>query len=759
MRVNKKKLVELLILCAVAIVVVAVSLSVMFGSYNDYQAYYKASTKKPERAEKQVLDSIDAQLANGIEYFDNYLADVKNEHLVVTAHYTQGKNNFDEVLEPEKYSVSVPADFAVNGGTVTVKYKSKEATVDIVLTPVALVGMRIARAPFTIAYATGSTFSTNGMIVYAQYNDGSEKQITAADYLVDITTPLAKGATGHKLTYTEDGVTKEIEIPISVSDTVNNGAVKTIGAVEDCYAAAGSKLADVKPTLLITYESGNSLVIGDNDYTVTAADETVQIGKTYSISVQYSANKRVRATIPVAVRAHIEAETAKIVGGKTSSEASYTFEKGKFIPTGETPTFAGNFANAVKGGNEASLTITVDSVTDCYADITMYCGNSYIVRDDDGYYWMQPLKINTVLDLTINGEPVEISNDVVLKGCGPSETTGSSSSVYAPLYGVYYSFTFKAVKLSIGKNDIKFEFKSSTEGATTCWNESPSTMNIDWINVDAVGTEIPENPVVTAVEIVDTFKVEFGTDFDSLVVPVIGTLESGARFLLGSDLYTVTKPAGRAMLGKSYDITVALKSDASIKDTKTYTIEDEIKLEAEDAKFGQPSDGKIVAETANEYTLVEGDDGSTEWVPGDMVTVVKGMDWTATNKSECSLTFTFSAIEGEYALKIRCDNAYYFTDGDPATGAFYTLDCNLADVINVYVNGTKVSLDAEAVVPAIAMASDSTWYVFFELPLAKVHLNDGANTIVIEGNRSSTVKNKWKEISVPRIDWIKLVAA
>ena len=251
----------------------------------------------------------------------------------------------------------------------------------------------------------------------------------------------------------------------------------SVSAADECIALVGTDITEVKPLLKITYESGNSKLIG-NDYTVLNPSETLRFGKAYALDVKYNGNPRIVASVPVVVRDHIEAEDTVIVGGKKNTETSYLFEGGKFIADADV-TFAGDFSREVNKGNEGSFTTVIESYSDCMASITMRCGNSYTSRDDNGYYWMKPLQINSILDLTVNGEPVQIGNNVVLKGCGPSESNTSSSSNYAPLFGVYYEFTFGNVALSAGNNEIKFNFKTSTLGEKNCWGELLSTMNVD----------------------------------------------------------------------------------------------------------------------------------------------------------------------------------------------------------------------------------------------------------------------------------------
>lgn len=571
------RLIEKIALGAVALIAAAVVLGTLLSSFFSWKKVFDAAKVKPERPPKTVLQSIDAALAEGKFYFDNNLASVKNDDLIVTAHYLTGEEESDEVIAPDKYDVSVPSDFTANGGTVTVTYKGKKATLEIALVQVALDRLEMTQAPFTVAYKTGDRFSYEGMEIYAVYNDGSRKLITATDYVTDIMTPLAVDDTVHSVAYTDGEVTKTLDVPIKVADDFNNGRVESIAAAAVCYADQGDDISKLVPSVKRIYASGNSELT--SDFTVTNESEAVCLGKSYTLNVVYNGDTRKKAEIPVIVRAHIEAETATIVGGKTNSEASYVFEKGKFTPTGETPSFAGAFANAVKGGKEASISFDVTSHTDCTADIMLNCGNSYITRDDDGHYWMQPLQINTIMDMTVNGESVPIGNDVVLKGCGPSEQTGGSASVYAPLYGVYYTFTFGDVALECGINTVKLSFKNSTENAMTCWSESPSTMNVDWINIDVEGSKVSETAEIEDIEISENFSVGYGDDINETLgkIAVVGITSDGNRILLGADLYNLEVAEGTVSEGYfelgDYVLKATLKADETVSADLTFNID------------------------------------------------------------------------------------------------------------------------------------------------------------------------------------------
>ncbi|MBQ7323698.1 MAG: hypothetical protein IJW96_03950, partial [Clostridia bacterium] len=193
---KKMKLFEKLFLFTVAVATTATMVWIPFNSYMEYQDYLAGleqvtpgpATKKP------VLEKIEAKLLDGVQYFANDMAEAKAEDFEVIAHYTvEGEDPYTETVEAGKFSVQTAADFYAKGGDVTISFRGKVATVPVTLVPVTLESINVTMTPYTIKYAAGSTFSNAGMIVNAVYNDGSTKELSEDEYVVDTETALKMG--------------------------------------------------------------------------------------------------------------------------------------------------------------------------------------------------------------------------------------------------------------------------------------------------------------------------------------------------------------------------------------------------------------------------------------------------------------------------------------------------------------------------------------------------------------------------------------
>ena len=565
-----RRIIEIVALLLGLVITAGVVIAIPLKSYNEYKDYLAEIEKQNEEIKQQaikpVLESITAELKEGVKYFANDMAEVRPEHFIVTANYTkEGQEPWSELVEEDDFSVSSPADFYAKGGEVTIKYKGHATTVEVTLEPVVLESIEITVNPYTIKYQAGTSFDASGMIVTAHYNDGSSKVLADDQY----TAPeklLAIGDTAVSVSFTEGEITKTADVAIGVSEVLDNGAVTSIIIVDGAIVNAGQQITTAAMEVNAVYENGNRRPLAQDEYTIDAALGAVEFGKMYHLTVSYNADPTKTAKTDIKVRQTLQGENGTIVGGSKKTEDEYAIIDGVITKLENQVSFAGNFAGSVLKGNDAYLILTLNSAAQTVGDITVRCSNSYNVyfngyNADDGYM-MKPLQINTILDLTVNGREVKVPATVILRGCGPY-------SSYAPLYGIYYEFKIEDVELDAGANNVMFNFKRSTVGATNCWDESPSTLNIDYVHFDTYGSEIPDDYTITGIEIQNSLAPTYGQKYKDLEVPVLAVLDNGTKIGLSKDLYDVEisggKPGATSFGFGSYTITVTLKENPSIK--------------------------------------------------------------------------------------------------------------------------------------------------------------------------------------------------
>ena len=721
------------VVCA-SLIAVPLSSYIVYNNNLNNDSLQSSSQAPTSINQKKILQSIEAKLKEGKEFYDNNLARITNEDVIVTAHYLKGEEKIDEVLESDKYTLTSPGDFALKGGVVTISYLNKSVDLNISLIKVEAKELKLTKKPYKTNYQIGSKFDNKGMEITVVFNDGSTKILKEEDYSYDTEKILTLD--DKKITITYNNLT--IDIEINVVEHLQRGNIVGIDVEGDALVNANEKLNTALINVVGIYENDDRELLSTDDYQIIAEDIVTVFGKKYSIKIKY--NEIVSKDIPVIIRKHVEGENTNIVGGGLVTEPEYIFENGVFTKL-DNITSAGGFGGSVKDNKDAYISFNVDSFIDTTSDITLRCGNSYLIQENNAYY-MKPLQINTIADLSINGKNIEIPDNVVLKGCGPNETS-------TPLYGVYYEFTFNDINLDAGSNEIRLTFKTSTEGAITYWSESPSTMNIDYINIDTKGEDTPTSLNVKEIKLSKEPEINFGKKVADLEFSVLGILDNNTKIMLNKDEYDLIVENNEEYLGMGdFKYKIVYKANTSLFIEKTITV-GSLRLEAENGTL--KGNSSVVSKSANEYV---NDNGT--YKAGETVKCIYGMDNSATQNVETSITFTFNGCKGKYNLSSRLSNAYYFMENDKHLAK----ELPLNQVLKLKVNGTYVDID-NVTLPSINQTTDGDYIYlqFFERVLASVDLVDGKNVISIEANNASSLRNKWNEIPVPRFDWFEISKA
>ena len=161
--------------------------------------------------------------------------------MVVTATYSDNSRK-----EVSGYVITPNGDLTTSNRSVTINYTedgvTKSTTQDITVTKQGSSGststlsnIRITTQPTKTTYTEGDRFDTSGMVIVANYADGTSKTIT--NYTVTPSGDLTPSNKTITITYTENGTTKSITQNITVTakavnntvnNTVNNNTTKNI---------------------------------------------------------------------------------------------------------------------------------------------------------------------------------------------------------------------------------------------------------------------------------------------------------------------------------------------------------------------------------------------------------------------------------------------------------------------------------------------------------------------------------------------------
>ena len=169
--------------------------------------------------------------------------------MAVTARYTDGQSR-----TVTGYTYSPTSALKLSDTTITVSYTEGDVTkttTQAITVAKVLSGIKITTPPNRTAYFEREVFDPAGMVVTANYTDGSSKIVTG--YTYSPTSQLSKGTTMITVSYSEGGVTKTTTQSITVtaiSSTLNSNSWATIKAVSD--AGKGDSYWDVGDTKTIT---------------------------------------------------------------------------------------------------------------------------------------------------------------------------------------------------------------------------------------------------------------------------------------------------------------------------------------------------------------------------------------------------------------------------------------------------------------------------------------------------------------------------
>lgn len=745
-----KKFIDYIVIGVVSVSCIGIGAAIIKDSYDKYQVYYQENFPEIDPTDKAKLLSIRAEFAPGIHYYDNNKAKPIKEHFIVTGTWIpnkEGEPTFEYVLKPEKrpYTVTTSDTFSRTGGEITISYQGFSTTLNAELIPVKLERLDIVQAPYLVKYAVGDFFDKTGTIANAVFNDGEIKQLTDKELFVPDAVPLKTTDKIAYVAYEEEGIKKSAQINISVHKTLENGEIVSIDPlVSGGTIINGDSIKNANLTVVANYANGNKKLLTTYDYVITNGEKTANIGIDLHANVTYKTNEKIKGKVPLLIQQKIEGEKGYVVGGTYKNEPEYIISKDGTATKLPNIIFCGDFGKTVLNGKDAYVIYSLNAYADTTVDFTMKVSNSNLVQIDN-QFWMRPLQINTIADLYVNEVKVDIPDSVILSGCGPHKE-------YEPLYNVYSTITFKDLKLKPGYNDVKIKFKKSTQNEVNYFEESPSTMNIDYVTFETKGATIPEDVHITNLHFASTFGVRFGDNFDTMFVPIYGEYGvNNQRIILTDKFATITKPTGYATIGSHTFTCELLNGKGSI--SKTYVIGDVV-MQAENAKIS--GNDHVVPTTEHEYVL---DEISGKYNKGAIITAIKGMDHSATNYSnalhDTSLEFTTKGAPGGNRLIVKCSNTNFFRADN---GLGYTKAVNLQDVIDIYVNGNKHTFSVAMPTISDAGHDDWCWMGMFELDCGVIELNAGVdNKIKIVAKTGGSVpKNIWNEYAIPRFDYIKL---
>ncbi|MBQ2974561.1 MAG: bacterial Ig-like domain-containing protein [Clostridia bacterium] len=215
------------------------------------------------------------------EYLVGDMIDVNG--LSVEAAYSDGTNK-----TVEGYSITGFDSSTAGTKTVTITYTENgvtctctfDVTVSEPAPAVELLGIAYVTLPDKTSYKVGESFNKSGLVVSAQYSDGSSKVVT--DYTISGFDSSTAGTKTVTVSYTEDGITKTSKFNVNVvaekkliAISVASMPTKTVYQVGEDFDASG---------LIVNtfHDDGTSAFV--TDYTVSGFDSETAGTKTVVVT-------------------------------------------------------------------------------------------------------------------------------------------------------------------------------------------------------------------------------------------------------------------------------------------------------------------------------------------------------------------------------------------------------------------------------------------------------------------------------------------
>ena len=428
-RNKSRKAVMTLLTVAAIIAGIGASAGIIVPSYLEWKEYYDRAEEEKEYQE--YLNSlpleflgISAELSDSVSYFDNGKANPQPEDFTVTAHFTEKGKNFDEILMAADYSIDVPDNFALDGGTVTVSYTytpvvgeeedpkdpiTKTASIEIKLIDVIPSSIRVISDPYRVYYQEGMTFEKEGMEVEIIYNDGSTRILDSSEINVDTTTALTTENQTIKIGYELGDISLSTDLDISVVKEADydEGSILSIEVTDFDSINEGSIVSDLKLNVRGEFTSGNRIMLNEDQYSVSGNVERATFTKKCIVTVASTENANIVTRFSIKVINGLEAEnsstpelTTKTVDGYNSSF------NGDLVSVGN--------VSGIEVDKEISLTFNLNASTLAKPKLYLRASNRNFTRDENQNYVSNDLYLKDVMKIEINGREVLVPNDLKL---------------------------------------------------------------------------------------------------------------------------------------------------------------------------------------------------------------------------------------------------------------------------------------------------------------------------------------------------------
>lgn len=522
--IKNKTFVKLVAIVVAVIICISSAATIMLGSYNEWKVYYDAIMHQ------KYLDSlpleflgISAAKSEIVNYYTDGNAEPIKDDFIVTAHFTEKGKNFDEVLSSDAFTMTVPEDFATNGGDITFSYtytpetdgEEEEPTpivettsLNVQLTRVALARLEINKKPYRVYYSDEMEFDPDGMAITAYYNNGAKAEVDVDDITVETKGALVAGTEKVVISYELGGVTVEKDVPVTVvaKTDYDDGDIVKLSPEGENYVIHGESLSVAEPVVRATYLNGNRLLLNKSEYSTSGNVETADFLKNCILTISLNANPIIYCRTAVEVRYGVEAENANPTAGTTVQVDESAFNGTSYVNVGK--------ATVVNGiSNGTKMTFNFQSGQVGKGDLNLRIAN-------EGETAISLMDIATV---KVNGKTMAVPTSTVI-GARPQIETGY----------VFEDCALAGLLLKNGTNTVEITFNNMAGKGIAVDRLTFSTKydgnfygSMDDFFVDIIENEAPANFEVKMIE--EGFHSPYGHGFctDGTYIYCIHTTYAG----------------------------------------------------------------------------------------------------------------------------------------------------------------------------------------------------------------------------------------
>ena len=444
-----------------AVIFITSTASFMSQSRDEWQDYYDnlmagKENQKYEESLSLVFEDVSVKLNEGVCYYDNGKALVKKEDLQVTAIFSEKGKIIENEIDPSEYEMVVPDSFALTGGKVMIKYFYQPpmaegaevapdpilrvAEIDIQLTPVAPVSLKVIDNPYKVCYIENTMFDPTGIKLEVEFNTGDKVVIDDND-ISFVNVKLSKDTDSVNVFYTKSGVTADADIKITVKSENEyfDGEIVSIAPQDQMYFADGQNVSNAHIGVLATYKSGNRVILSADEYTVSSNVDRASLSEKCIFSIYLNDNPDINCVASAITYLSIEAENALLLGSGQHivnlDGSSVTLVEG--FADGDTMTFTLNSQSVAKG-----------------------CFNIIIANND-----VRAINISDIVSLKVNGRCYLVPSTSIL----PARSNGRGYD--------FVEVSLANVVLNEGNNVIELTFNNV--GSSSLAIDKLGIVNVD----------------------------------------------------------------------------------------------------------------------------------------------------------------------------------------------------------------------------------------------------------------------------------------